>query len=101
VANYSVILPATGNPASQNANPGDTITFTNETGTTITNFATWTSNKVPANPPIFAPPPDMQTLGNLVAWTTPKINGTAKGGYTYTWEPGTPGDPRNGTIDVS
>jgi plastocyanin len=100
VANYSVILPATGNPASQNANPGDTITFTNQTGATITNFATWTSSN-PGNAPIFSPPPPLQTIGNLVAWTTPKINGTAKGWYTYSWSAGDPGDTRNGTIDVS
>jgi hypothetical protein len=100
VATQYVTLPATGNPAQANANPGDNIQFLNDTGVTITDFATWTSSN-PGSAPIFAPMPPLQTIAILGTWTTPTINGSAKYGYTYSWGNGTPGDTRNGTIDVS
>lgn len=100
-SNYQVSLPATGNPATTDAAPGDTITFTNNTGVEITDFATWTDNN-PGKNKIFSPMPGLQTIAAGGQWTSPTINGSAQGAYTYTWTgPGIELSPRSGTIDVS
>ncbi len=101
MANISVSLPATGDPASASADPSDTITFTNNTGKDITGFATWTDNN-PGNNKIFSPMPALQSIPNGSSWKTPTINGSAQGNYTYHWDEASPQTtPRSGTIGVS
>jgi hypothetical protein len=92
MANINISLPANGNAGTADADPGDKITWTNNTGYEVTSFTL---------PTCVSPQTSPAPLANGATTRDYTVNSGANGTFDYSYSfSRTAEDTRTGTIDV-